>query len=897
MLRRGVRIVHDDAAAEVAPERRHRVEGEDGARRRAVPTTPRPRGARASRQERGRPPARRGREPAPSARARARAGRGTQAKGPQGDVQPGVHQAGPDAAATTISRRVAPISIRSPGPTTASRTGSPLTPRPVRAPEVGEDEPAGARRQAGVASRGQRVREHDLDVGRRARSSAGARRGPLPAPTRPGASTRSTARGATAGGSGCTRVISGPPAGRSRRTAPIREAGRHADLAGRELGRAEEGHDRPLRDPVTAPPRVVEGRARQVVLERREARERGGVGPARPAPQTAWAPARPPASTRRSSSMARSRRRTRVTGSRRAPSRRAVGRSKSRSRKRSSAARGRIERGRPPCGASGDAARDDRGRPGVPRSPGRSDPYGILSAPRMGRRDPRRGRFARGPDDGHHHRVVLRAVRHALLVRAERGASARPDRARPGPHARPQELRRERRHADERGDGRGAARRGPDGRLAPARRVPPDVQLLHVLPAVHVRQLLEREGRRVPDVRTRPVARGPARALPRPSARWSGPRRWPGTGRRALEPEAWPTADLARLAIVGAAAAAPDARPTRETEAAAPPEAASPEAVALPEAVAGRRPSAAPDEELTAAELAAIESALAAGHPVDEPAAEPDVAPEAEPGPAGRRGGRDSGRDTDARADARRGAPSPTSSRPRAADRGGRGRAAGRRRRAARARRTPAPAEPEPAVAQPTEPAERATAAQQQTRSLLRRFRPAHRPAAGRARRRGGRCRSDRGDLATAEPSPSPPSPRLAEPAAGPCPSRRPRRPTPPHRPTRSSSRRGGSWPPRRPVTPPASWPDAPAWPTAEPGSTQAGPLPGSAAAPWASRLATARPEPTSVWAASSQEVLAAPGPSAATRPGTPAVQACVSCGLSLSANARFCRRCGSRQG
>ncbi len=42
------------------------------------------------------------------------------------------------------------------------------------------------------------------------------------------------------------------------------------------------------------------------------------------------------------------------------------------------------------------------------------------------------------------------------------------------------------------------------------------------------------------------------------------------------------------------------------------------------------------------------------------------------------------------------------------------------------------------------------------------------------------------------------------------------------------------------------------------------------------------------VWAASSRDVL--------NRPGS-GVQACVSCGLPLSATARFCRRCGSRQG
>ena len=47
-------------------------------------------------------------------------------------------------------------------------------------------------------------------------------------------------------------------------------------------------------------------------------------------------------------------------------------------------------------------------------------------------------------------------------------------------------------------------------------------------------------------------------------------------------------------------------------------------------------------------------------------------------------------------------------------------------------------------------------------------------------------------------------------------------------------------------------------------------------------------PQPaTDLWAASSQDVVNRPGGG---------VQACVSCGLSLSASARFCRRCGTQQ-
>ena len=63
-----------------------------------------------------------------------------------------------------------------------------------------------------------------------------------------------------------------------------------------------------------------------------------------------------------------------------------------------------------------------------------------------------------------------------------------------------------------------------------------------------------------------------------------------------------------------------------------------------------------------------------------------------------------------------------------------------------------------------------------------------------------------------------------------------------------------------------------------------------SAPAPWASRDTS---RDAGLWMASAQEVTAAS--SQAAVPG--GVQSCVSCGLSLSATARFCRRCGSAQG
>jgi ribosomal protein L40E len=50
-----------------------------------------------------------------------------------------------------------------------------------------------------------------------------------------------------------------------------------------------------------------------------------------------------------------------------------------------------------------------------------------------------------------------------------------------------------------------------------------------------------------------------------------------------------------------------------------------------------------------------------------------------------------------------------------------------------------------------------------------------------------------------------------------------------------------------------------------------------------------ARRSTEALWAASSAEMMAVPAPKVT-------IQSCVSCGLSLSATARFCRRCGSRQ-
>jgi hypothetical protein len=88
-----------------------------------------------------------------------------------------------------------------------------------------------------------------------------------------------------------------------------------------------------------------------------------------------------------------------------------------------------------------------------------------------------------------------------------------------------------------------------------------------------------------------------------------------------------------------------------------------------------------------------------------------------------------------------------------------------------------------------------------------------------------------------------------------------------PERPAATAPGTMPAWPPLPPDTTP-SWPVSPQWP----------PLPTQASG-----------SQEAMWAASSQDVVAAAAASA-SRP-------CVSCGLSLSATARFCRRCGSPQG
>lgn len=107
--------------------------------------------------------------------------------------------------------------------------------------------------------------------------------------------------------------------------------------------------------------------------------------------------------------------------------------------------------------------------------------------------------------------------------------------------------------------------------------------------------------------------------------------------------------------------------------------------------------------------------------------------------------------------------------------------------------------------------------------------------------------------------------------------------------------------PPPRPAAPtppagPPQWPSGPRWPTGISAGQvqpppQAPPPPLQAGDPLAALMA--RKTTDAMWAASNREILQ---PVAAVQP-PPGIQSCGTCGISLSANARFCRRCGTAQG
>jgi hypothetical protein len=81
-------------------------------------------------------------------------------------------------------------------------------------------------------------------------------------------------------------------------------------------------------------------------------------------------------------------------------------------------------------------------------------------------------------------------------------------------------------------------------------------------------------------------------------------------------------------------------------------------------------------------------------------------------------------------------------------------------------------------------------------------------------------------------------------------------------------------------------WPATPVW--------RAGARNTDAPTTLAGRTLLPQPDASALWAASAQQVLS--GTPADVAAAAAVAQPCVQCGLSLSANARFCRRCGTRQ-
>ncbi len=386
VLGRRVRVVEHHAAAEVAPQGRHRIEGEDGARRRLT-------GRRDDHQpaQGGRGITRRGAHVAQQRPRHEREGEPQQrqegeAHAPQGEVEGGVGHAAPPGGRDDDLEAGRPDV----DPVAGGHDGLPdhlvVDAGPVGAPEVLQDEAPAPRREARVAPGHQGVGDHHVGV-----------RG---APDRHrvavhGNVARRATRGVDAedgpGGDGRRHRMDQRAIRlqvRCLQRAPsVGEGRRDPDVARVERRHAEERDARALRDPVPAPPGVVEGGRREVVLEARHAgqrrRVRGadldhesrrrqhavGAGPALLVDR----PLQPADERHRLQAGAHQ-----AGGGtlEQALEEAFEGGERSHVRRRASVRAPRTRTG------------DDRAGPGVPRSPGRSDPYGILSAPRMGPCDP-----------------------------------------------------------------------------------------------------------------------------------------------------------------------------------------------------------------------------------------------------------------------------------------------------------------------------------------------------------------------------------------------------------------------------------------------------------------------------------------------------------------------------
>lgn len=83
-------------------------------------------------------------------------------------------------------------------------------------------------------------------------------------------------------------------------------------------------------------------------------------------------------------------------------------------------------------------------------------------------------------------------------------------------------------------------------------------------------------------------------------------------------------------------------------------------------------------------------------------------------------------------------------------------------------------------------------------------------------------------------------------------------------------------------------WPTVPGWPRT--GASRQAPT------TLAGRPLLPQGDAAALWAASAREVLSAAPAALRATAAPPTPQPCVECGLPLSANARFCRRCGTRQ-
>jgi len=196
-----------------------------------------------------------------------------------------------------------------------------------------------------------------------------------------------------------------------------------------------------------------------------------------------------------------------------------------------------------------------------------------------------------------------------------------------------------------------------------------------------------------------------------------------------------------------------------------------------------------------------------------------------------------------------------------------------------------------PIVAQPGSKPEPVAGARVETRRLLQRFRPGRErttPVATPTAPTGPTEDAVAAEPAVADPEPPPvvPEPGATEAPSEPSPAAAPASP-------RTDVAVQPTWrmvaPDGAPPSEPRSAP--PAWAT--PGSVTRRESDAMPSAPWAARVATARPIEEPLWVASSRDILAANAQGATGHVG---IQSCVTCGLSLSANARFCRRCGTRQ-